>query len=395
LKNIQPVKGDLLESQIIEGLFYKDKQPVRIEIKDGLIQKIIRPSTTSKTSFIAPGLIDIQVNGYQGVGFTENDLTINKVKNMIRALRQQGITSFLPTFITASPEILLKNLKLMSQALEDPVIHRAVPGFHMEGPYISDMDGPRGAHDQRWINNPDWAQFSKFQKAANDKILLITLAPEKVKAIDMIKKCREQGIVVSLGHHNASSLVIEAAIKAGATLATHLGNGGLVEMNRHHNYLWPQLAADDLSASIIADGFHLSPEVMQVFYKAKGAERLILISDITYLSGKPEGVYNWLGQIIEIHANGMINLLNRDVLAGASLPLIKGISNMVKYTSCSFSQAIDMASDNPAQLLGIKDRGRIEEGKRADLIVFHIEKNELMIQQTMVAGKWCYSHLNS
>jgi N-acetylglucosamine-6-phosphate deacetylase len=374
----------------VEGLLYSDSKPICLDIADGYISEIHRPEKIDTDFFIAPGLIDIQVNGYNSVGFTEQDLSIDNIKVLVNSLWEKGITSFLPTFITTSPEILLKNLGILADAIKDPAIGNTIPGFHLEGPYISEVEGPRGAHEIEWIRNPDWSEFEKFQQAAGGKILLHTLAPEKKGAIEIIKKCKEANVVCALGHHNATAELIYAAIDAGATLATHLGNGGMVHIHRHDNHIWPQLAADNLAASIIADGFHLRSEELKVFYKVKGQDKLILISDITYLTGLPAGNYSWLKEEIQVQDNGKVSVLGKDILAGASLPLKKGITNMSQLTDCSFAEAMDMATRNPANLLELDDRGIIEKGKRADLILFRYTENEIDIYQTILAGEIVY-----
>ncbi len=178
----------------------------------------------------------------------------------------------------------------------------------------------------------------------------------------MIKKAREFGIILALGHHHADAGTIRQAINAGASLCTHLGNAAVTLMDRHFNPIWPQLAADNLWASIIADEFHLTPEELKVFYRVKGAERLILISDLTYLSGMPPGTYTWQGRLIQIHDNGKINVSGKKWLAGASQPLYHGVAKMSEMGGCPLQEAIDMATGNPAKLLNLGDIGHIEVG---------------------------------
>jgi N-acetylglucosamine-6-phosphate deacetylase len=206
----------------------------------------------------------------------------------------------------------------------------------------------------------------------------------------MIRKMREFGITVAIGHHNADAVTIDNAIEAGAHLSTHLGNAAISPMDRHENVLWPQLVADQLYASIIADGFHLSTEELIVFYRAKGPERLILISDLTYLSGRPPGRYEWQKQTVEINDQGKVNVPGKGWLAGASQPLFQGISHMINTTGCSMAEAIDMASINPARLLVLDNIGQIEKGKKADIILFSYENQVLEIQKTIKSGRVVY-----
>jgi N-acetylglucosamine-6-phosphate deacetylase len=209
-------------------------------------------------------------------------------------------------------------------------------------------------------------------------------------AISFIEKCNETGVVVSLGHHNGSPEIIEQAVDAGASLSTHLGNGCANEINRHHNPLWPQLANDAISITIIADGSHLTKDEVRTFYKVKGADQTILVSDALYLAGLPPGEYLDDGRTLQL-TEKVVKFPAENVLAGAASPISACVGNMMKFTQCSLSDAIQMASTNPARYMGLTDLGEISEGKRADLILFTIENGELVIQQTMVAGEIVYS----
>jgi len=376
----------------VEGLLYLDGEPVSIQIADGKIAKINHLSSQSVPSkiYVAPGLIDIQINGYMGIDFSDQNLTTEGIREATKALWKEGVTTYLPTLTSSDHDRLSKSFSLLVEALDDELTGMSIPGFHLEGPYISPIVGFRGAHHEKYIRLPDWEEFQRLQHTAQNGIKLITVAPEMEGAIPFIENCNKSGVVVSLGHHNGTSEIIEKAVNAGASLSTHLGNGCANEINRHHNPLWPQLANDDLSISIIADGAHLTKDEVRTFYKVKGAEQTILVSDALYLAGLPPGEY------ID---DGVTLLLTRDVvkypaenvLAGAASPLSSCVGNVMKFTECSLSDAIQMASRNPARLMGLDDLGEISEGKRADLILFTMENGEMVIQQTIVAGEVVYS----
>jgi len=282
-------------------------------------------------------------------------------------------------------------LRVLAEIINEPHIGRSVPGIHLEGPYLSNEDGPRGAHNEHWIREIDWKEFLRLEQASNSKISIITLDPDKKGALEFIENCVKQNIVVGLGHHNASAARINKAVKAGARLATHLGNACPVYMHRHKNPIWPQLADKRLYASVIADGFHLIPEELIVFFKVKGVERLILISDMTQLSGMPAGEYTWNDQKINISAQGRVSLSDKDMLAGAYLPLIDNVANMIRICGCSLAQGIDMASKTPATLMQLYDRGEIALQKRADFVLFKQVDEKLIPHKTMVAGEIVYS----
>ena len=179
----------------------------------------------------------------------------------------------------------------------------------------------------------------------------------------------------------------------GAVIATHFGNGCANSINRHLNPLWPQLSDDRLMISIIGDGFHLNPEEIRVFYKVKGPNRTIITSDVTSYATLPPGKFiNVEGDTIELTPEGMIRYPAQNVLAGSASPLKKGVANVMKVTGCSLEEAIRMATANPAQLYKLNDRGKIETGKRADLILFQIVDNEFIIKQTFVSGHLVYDN---
>ncbi len=379
----------------IEALLYSSKMPVSIEVKNGNILKINSlnklSNETDNNLFVAPGLFDNQLNGYLGVEFTDIDLTVEKMLKVVRGLRKTGITTFLPTVITASNEVLLKAFANLAEAIKHPEIAPSIPGFHLEGPYISPVEGYRGAHTIEDIRLPNWDEFQKINEAADGKIIHVTLAPELDGAIEFIKKCKENNIVVSLGHHNATTDEITKAVDAGATTVTHLGNGCANTINRFENPFWSQLSEDRLMASIIVDGFHLQPSQVKVFLRAKGKERIILTSDISKLAGMPPGNYIWDGKEVELTPEGVINLVEENCFAGASLPLIVGVNNVRKFTGCSVGDAIDMATINPTRLYNFDDRGEIALNKRADLILFTIKDDKIVIQETIITGETVYS----
>ena len=372
----------------VEGIFYLNGDPISIGISDGKIVKIDRLSNSAETPkvYVAPGLIDLQINGFMGVDFSDQNLSLEGIRKATKSLWKVGVTTFLPTVITNDQRSLKKSLTILAEALNDNEIGMSIPGFHLEGPYISPIQGYRGAHLEKYIRQPDWNEFSELQKAAQNGIRLITVAPEINGAISFIKKCSETGVVVSLGHHNGSTEIIKQAVDAGASMSTHLGNGCANMINRHDNPLWPQLADDRITATIIADGFHLNKEEVQCFYKMKGLDRIILVSDALDLAGLPPGEYTRGGRLVVL-TNDVVKFPAENVLAGAASSITAGVVNMMKFTNTSLGNAIQMASANPARSLGLTDIGEIRLGKRADLILFTIEDGRMIIQKTIVAGK--------
>ena len=375
----------------ISGIFYLDGSPITIELNGDKIGKIDRnPSDVKSDLYIAPGLFDNQVNGYVQVAFAGEGLTVDGVRKATEALWKDGVTTYLPTVTTNSHELLLNNFKVLAEARKDPVLQLSIPGYFLEGPYISPIDGYRGAHLLEFVRKPDWDEFMTYYEAADEKILQISLAPEVEGAIDFMRKCSEKGILVGLAHHNGSAEQIKMAADAGAVISTHLGNGCANMINRHDNPLWPQLADDRLYASIICDGFHLQPEEVKTFWKAKGTNKIIMTSDVTSMAGMPPGEYTTRGRKVVLTPDGKIMLPSQNVLAGAASPITKGIGNIMKFTNCTLAEAVQMASTNQAELYNLTDRGEITTGKRADLILFKMVDGAVQIQKTILAGKVVY-----
>ena len=378
----------------IEGIHYGTGNPVRIEIIDGLIGKIVeieRLENGDRNRYIAPGLIDNQINGYANVDFSGNTLTTENILEAAKAIWRGGVTSFLPTLITNSHENLITNFRIFNEAIQsDKMLSGSIPGMHLEGPYISPVEGYRGCHPVQYIRKPSWEEFTEYQNASGRRIILVTIAPEIEGTMEFLKLCYQNEIVTAIGHSNASADQIKQAVENGVRLSTHLGNGCANFIHRHNNPIWPQLADDRLIPTIIADGHHLLPEEVQVFYKVKGPDNIILTSDVIYLAGMAPGRYKFGGSDVLLTPEGLLLNLEMNCLAGASFPLKKGVENIMNFTGCSLTKAIDIASRNVARIYNLNDRGVIATGKRADLIVFERDGNQILIRKTILQGKVVY-----
>jgi len=373
----------------IEALHYETNKHVRIEIRNGLITDILEISGSSLKNglFIAPGLIDNQINGYNGVDFSDPGLTPGKMRIAVEAIRKDGVTSFFPTIITGSHENLLKAFRNLAEAMKDEEVRISVPGFHLEGPYISPEEGFYGCHPAEFIRKPSWREFCELQDAAEGNIRQVTIAPEVDGIKEFIRLCALNKIFVAIGHTNASAEQIKQAVDHGARVSTHLGNGCANLIDRHRNPLWPQLANDKLTISMIADGHHLLPEEVQVFCKVKGPHKIVLTSDVTHLIGMTPGKYMFLGSEVVLTGDGLIKNPMLNCLAGASLPLKTGVGNVMKFTGCTLGEAVNMATANVAGIYNLSDRGSLAPGKRADLILFDKEDNNIKIKQVWVEGR--------
>jgi N-acetylglucosamine-6-phosphate deacetylase len=382
-----------IKLQSIKGLHYLTGRKINISFSNGLISTVEELPTDkadTRLPFIGPGLIDNQVNGYCGVDFSGEDISTPAIKKAARAMVEDGVTTFIPVVVTGSSHAMLRSLKVLSDALADDQLINSVPGFHLEGPWLSSEPGFYGCHPFKYLRNPSIAEFSEFQAAAAGKIIEITLAPELDGAMDLIRYCAENGVTVALGHTNASAAIIDEAVRNGASISTHLGNGCANLIDRHRNPLWPQLANDLLTPSLIADGHHLLPEELKVFSKVKGYDNLIITSDVNFLIGMKPGVYEYMGSKIEMSADGLVRVPELNCLAGASMPLKRGIEIMMRDTGCSLAKAVNLASKNVARILGLNDRGALDPGKKADLILFNISDGRIEISQTIKNGELAF-----
>ncbi|HXF26476.1 MAG TPA: amidohydrolase family protein [Bryobacteraceae bacterium] len=343
--------------------------------------------------YLAPGFIDLQVNGFAGVDYNSPVAPHEEIARSLDALFATGVTRFFPTVITGDPEEMTGALHNLVRARESLADGKAMEGFHVEGPFISPDDGPRGAHPRRWVRPPDIEEFRRFQDAAEGHVRLITLSPEWPEAPRFIETVTGEGVVASIGHTKATSDQIRDAVSAGATLSTHIGNGAHAVLPRHPNYLWEQLAEDRLAASLIVDGIHLPESFLRVAIRAKGADRAVLVTDAVMPAGCEPGIYK-LGEVdVELHSDGSVRLLGGTRLAGSALKMNDAIANVMRIARISLSEAITLATKNPARVGRIASRQRgLVPGDRADIVRFRVveETGRIEVLETWFAGRRVY-----
>jgi N-acetylglucosamine-6-phosphate deacetylase len=360
-------------SMRIRACHYATGALLTLRIENGRIAALEPPSPAPAdldAQWVAPALFDLQINGCDGRSFNSPTLTIDDVRHVVGVCHRHGIGGLCPTLVTNSVEALLHGFATLRRACEtDPAIARAVPALHLEGPYISPDDGPRGAHPKQHVRPPDWDEFRRFQDASGGRIRLVTLAPEHDGALQFIERLTASGVVVSLGHTNASGPRIREAIAAGAKLSTHLGNGAHAMLPRHDNYIWEQLASDDLWASVICDGHHLPPTVIRCILRVKTPARAILTCDASSLAGLPPGHYSEWGQEFEILSSGRIVVSGTPYLAGSSAFTDLCVGHALQHGGVSLADAVDMAGARPRQLLRLELRS-LDVGAPADLVLF-------------------------
>ena len=303
---------------------------------------------------VAPGFFDLQVNGFGGVDFNGPAVRGRDVETALERIATTGVTRCLPTLITSPLDVFAARAKVFVD-----LNHPAVAGLHMEGPYLSPADGPRGAHPREHIRPAGLDDFRRRQDAAGGRIRLVTLAPEVPGAIPLIEYLVSTGVRVAIGHTEASGEVIGDAVAAGATLATHLGNGCAAVLPRHPNVIWELLAADRLHASLIVDGHHLPASTVKSFVRAKTPARMILVTDAMAAAGAPPGRYT-IGEVTgELDASGRVSLPGTPYLAGSSLTMDRAIATTAAFTGLPLDEVLPMASTIPAAFLGDETRGSV------------------------------------
>jgi N-acetylglucosamine-6-phosphate deacetylase len=302
-----------------------------------------------------PGFLDLQVNGFAGIDFNDPATSTEQVHAALAALRSHGVTQVLPTIIVG-PFGEYERCARTLLAANAP----AILGLHLEGPYISPEDGARGAHRREDTAPASIEDFKRRQDAAGGRVRVVTLAPEVPGALALIEHLRDTGVRVAIGHTAASPAQVRDAIRAGATLSTHLGNGCAQMLPRHPNFLWEQLAADELIASIIVDGHHLPPATVKTMVRAKTPRRVVLVTDAIAAAGQPPGEYRLGSVTVRLDENGRVAVPGQPNLAGSALSMDRAVANTVQFAGVTLEDALAMASTSPAEYLGVAPVGSLD-----------------------------------
>ncbi|GAA4611835.1 N-acetylglucosamine-6-phosphate deacetylase [Actinoallomurus liliacearum] len=355
-----------------------------VSVEDGRIGAITEADGPTEL-WLAPGLVDLQVNGFAGHDVNAADVDEATVTALVSALRRVGTTTVVPTIVTAPEERIRAALSAIARARgADPLVARAIPYVHVEGPFLSAEDGPRGVHDARYLRPADLEELRRW----GDLVRMVTISPHDEAAIDFIAHATRRGVRCAIGHTHATPEQITRAIDAGAELATHLGNATYTMLPRHPNHLWTQLADDRLHAGFIADGHHLPADTFRVMLRAKGVERSHLVSDATALAGMPPGRYRTpVGGEVELSADGRLSYVGTPLLAGASRSLADGVATAITMAGLPLATGLRLATANPGRFVG--GRGLLRPGRPADLIAFAWRPGDttLDIREVLVAGQ--------
>lgn len=377
---------------IIQGKIPESGSLVSIEVDKGKVIRIERCQGGSPCDFggadlyLCLGFFDPQVNGFAGVDFNSPHLTPEGLHRAARSLASTGITCFLPTLITSSREKMIRQLKIIAGALKgDPLLQKLCHGIHLEGPYISPEDGPRGVHPREYVRLPQWDELEKFQEVCEGRIKCLTLAPERKGAIPFIKKAVAHGMVIGIGHSNATEEAIEEAVQAGARLSCHLGNATPKPLSHHRNLIRKQLVMDQLMVSIIPDGIHLPREVVREFVETKGKDGIVLTTDSMAGAGASPGRYTMGDLEAEVGSDGAARSVTTSRLAGSTLTMDCAITNIIQFAEIDLPSAIRMATKN-GQKLFREVRGEILPGDSAHLVLFEYS-GKVKVRSTWIEGE--------
>ena len=316
------------------------------------------------TGAAGPGLVDLQVNGYVGFDFNNplEQLTGEGLRRACEAMRRRGVVTILATVTTDAVSRMAARLsRVVELRRQDELAASIIAGFHVEGPLISPNDGPRGAHSAEYVVTPadEPDLLERFQAAAEGMVRLLTLAPELPGALELIEKATAAGVVVGLGHHEAPPEIIDSAVRAGAKMCTHLGNGSHAMLPRLDNYLQHQLADDRLAASFIADGHHIPFPTLKNFLRAKQPPRSVLVTDAVAAADMPPGRHGVGRRSRQLDTDGAVRLAGTPYLAGSALRMDRAVLNVARHCDVSFETAWAMASTQPAELVGLPRPGSI------------------------------------
>jgi len=328
--------------------------------------------------YVAPGFIDLQVNG--GVGHNFEDASPEEIRKIVDFYVSHGTTGLLPTTVTAPIAGIRATIDRVKRAG-----HPAVLGMHIEGPFISEKR--KGAQNPDYIIGPSVERFDELVSGHEEFINIVTLAPERPGADQLISRIREIGTVSSLGHSDATYDEAIAAIEHGIGLFTHIFNAMREFHHRAPGAVGAALASD-VMVELIADGIHVHPGAMKLLYRAKGPDQICLITDAISAAGLADGEYRLGG--LQVFVKDGTARLEDETLAGSTLTMDKAVKNFMTVSGCPLPEAVRTASLNPARVFGLEARkGSIEEGKDADLVIFDEKFN---VRYTIIGGEILYSH---
>jgi N-acetylglucosamine-6-phosphate deacetylase len=367
---------------------YATRQPVRCCWQNGKLSHVEPASfQLDPRVWIAPALIDLQVNGYAGVDFQRDDLREEDLLHALAGLRQAGCARFLLTLMTNDwPHMISQVRQLRKLRARCPALEQAIAGWHFEGPFLSAEPGFCGAHNPAAMLDPQPEHFQELREATEQDPVLVTLAPERAGALAAIAQATAFGMTISLGHTNASASVLREAVAAGATGFTHLGNACPQGLDRHDNILWRALDTPGLTVSLIPDRIHVSPALFRILHRLLARESIYYTTDAVAAAGARPGQYTVGRLTVEVGPDGIVRQPGRTNYAGSALAPIDAIFRASAMTGLAWQDLWPCLSVHPARFMGWDDPFRM--GQPAHFCVVHLdERGDLAQVQTFVGGR--------
>ncbi len=299
------------------------------------------------------GFIDLQINGYKGVEFSDINLNEESFIYATREILKTGTVAFLPTIITSSKEVYANCLAVMAKVIERDEFKDAILGIHLEGPFISKEAGAVGAHNPNDVHEASVEYFQQLQEMSGNNVRLLTIAAEVAGAKELCEYASQNGVTVSLGHQMALDADIDKLAKAGAKALTHLGNGMPNLIDRHSNTLLAGLAQDDLIAMIITDSHHLPASLIKVIIRTKGVDKVVVVSDASPIAGFAPGRYNMLGNDAVLEENGLLHNPEKKCMVGSSAMMLECMNYLASLNILSEEELWKVGFYNPLKMINV------------------------------------------
>jgi N-acetylglucosamine-6-phosphate deacetylase len=339
----------------ISARHYLTRKPMRLRWSKGVISHLEKADRAPKNLWLAPALFDLQINGYGGIDFQQDNLTEADLLSAMRQLRRAGCARFLLTLITDEwPKLTARLARLKTLRDGSPELKGAISGWHVEGPFLSEQPGFHGAHNPAWMLDPKREHIEKLRNITGTDPLLLTIAPERDGAIDAIGVAKSLGIKISLGHTNASGDVLCQAIAAGAIAFTHLANGCPRDLDRHDNILWRVFDLPNLFVSLIPDQIHVSPQLFKLMHRILG-DKIFYTTDAMSAAGAPPGRYTIGNTQLEVGTDQIVRQPGKSNFAGSALRPIDGIFRSAQALDRPWQEIWPRLSTVPSKLIGVSN----------------------------------------
>ena len=374
----------------VSGWHFATREPVLVRWRDGAITQIDAATTKQPPAdlWIAPALVDLQINGYGGVDFQQNEMQLPDLLRAVRQLRTAGCTQFLLTLITDEWSRLMTKLRRLKELRsKSDELRRAIAGWHIEGPFLSSEPGFHGAHDPAQMIDPAPAHIHELREATENDPVLLTLAPERSGALEAIALAVSLGMKVSLGHTNASPETLRGAIAAGATGFTHLGNACPQQLDRHDNILWRVMDTPGLTVGLIPDRIHVAPQLFRLVHRVWPTDSIYYTTDAVAAADAPPGRYSIGSVQLEVGADQIVRLPGRSHFAGSALRPIEGVMRAAQMLDRSWQEVWPSFSVRPASFVGLPSG--LEVGQPANLCVLTTAADNSVTELRVLSGIGC------